>query len=164
MTGPPTVLVNSASASQGRPWELSTRYKQPLYRTHSDLVKFSRQDHDYQVVLEFLKEACNSAERVIRMRFPELLSSPEPEALKDEGRKYVTQRIPDRYIHKHSLLSLLKALFPLDFTFEVSIAFMLNCLVVNDRFQEMDEYYKLEIPRKLTQVRPQSFESNSTLR
>ena len=65
MTGEPAVLVDPFSATQGN----TAKYRQPLNRTHSDLVKFSVQDEDYERVLGHLKRCANSAEDVIRKRF-----------------------------------------------------------------------------------------------
>jgi hypothetical protein len=120
MSGPGTVLVNSSSASQGRPWETDIRYRQSINRTHSDLVKFSRQDHDYIVVLEYLRESSRSAERVIRFRFPELMSSPEPEAANSTDSNYESQRLSGRYIHRMRLVELLRRLFNHSWSVEVS--------------------------------------------
>jgi protein SERAC1 len=55
MTGPPTILVNSWSATHGRSWENKAHHVQALNRTHSDLVKFPSHDGDYTRVLDVLK-------------------------------------------------------------------------------------------------------------
>src|SRR5436305_10605311 len=80
MEGPTTVLVNSSSATQSRPWETDARYSQAMNRNHSDLVKYSFKDQDYIVVLEYLRVSSRSAKRIIRPRFSEISSSPEPES------------------------------------------------------------------------------------
>jgi hypothetical protein len=113
MKGNTAVLVSSSSATHGRPWETDTRYSQAVNRNHSDLVKYSRQDQDYNVVLEHLRESSRSAERVIRFRFPELVSGRESqsaspkEMLNQKGPKLVRQLIDGRYIHRMSLFQLL---------------------------------------------------------
>jgi hypothetical protein len=117
MKGNTAVLVSSSSATHGRPWETDTRYSQAVNRNHSDLVKYSRQDQDYNIVLEHLRESSRSAERVIRFRFPELVSGRESqsaspkETLNQEGPKLVRQLLSARYIHKMSLLKLLREKF-----------------------------------------------------
>ncbi|CAG9990679.1 unnamed protein product [Clonostachys byssicola] len=51
ITGKPVVLVDKASATHGRPWEMNNQFIIPLQRTHSDLVKFdSKYSHDYEKV------------------------------------------------------------------------------------------------------------------
>jgi protein SERAC1 len=69
MTGKPTVLVDSASATHSRPWELEDRYVQAINRSHSDLVKFTKQDEDYEVVLHHLRRFSSVAVNVVRDRF-----------------------------------------------------------------------------------------------
>jgi hypothetical protein len=117
MKGDTAVLVSSSSATHGRPWETDARYSQAVNRNHSDLVKFSMKDQDYIIVLEHLRESSRSAERVIRFRFPELASSRESqsaspnETLNQKGLKLVLQRISSRYVHRMSLLQLLRREF-----------------------------------------------------
>jgi protein SERAC1 len=69
MTGKPTVLVDSASATHSRPWELEDRYVHAINKSHSDLVKFTKQDEDYEVVLHHLRRFSNAAVDVVRDRF-----------------------------------------------------------------------------------------------
>ena len=69
MTGKPAVLVGIASATHGRPWELEDRYILAINRAHSDLVKFSKQDEDYEVVLHHLRRFSSVSASVIRDRF-----------------------------------------------------------------------------------------------
>jgi hypothetical protein len=69
MTGKPTVLVNTASATYGRPWELVDRYVLAINRSHSNLVKFTKQDEDYEVVLHHLKRFSSVAVKVVQDRF-----------------------------------------------------------------------------------------------
>jgi hypothetical protein len=69
MTGKPAVLVGIASATHGRPWELEDRYILAINRTHSDLVKFSKQDDDYEVVLHHLRRFSSVSANVIQDRF-----------------------------------------------------------------------------------------------
>jgi hypothetical protein len=126
MKGDTAVLVSSSSATHGRPWETGTQYSQAVNRNHSDLVKYSRGDQDYIIVLEYLRESSRSAERVIRFRFPELAPSRESQSaspkktLNQKGFKAVSQRIPSRYIHRMSLGRLLEREFGFDFKVHVS--------------------------------------------
>lgn len=69
MKGKPTVLVDSASAAHSRPWELEDRYVQAINRNHSDLVKFTKQDEDYEVVLHHLKRLSSLAVDVVQEHF-----------------------------------------------------------------------------------------------
>ena len=72
MTGKPSVLVGSASATHGRPWELGERYVQAINRSHSDLVKFAKQDEDYEVVRHHLQRFSKVAVDVVQKRFKEV--------------------------------------------------------------------------------------------
>lgn len=78
MTGQPTVLVDSASATHGRPWELEDRYVQAINRNHSDLVKFAKQDEDYEVVLHYLQKFCSVAVDIVRERFTVNIPNSKP--------------------------------------------------------------------------------------
>jgi protein SERAC1 len=69
MSGKPTVLVDSASATHSRPWEDGDRYAQAINRNHSDLVKFTKQDEDYEVVLDHLRRFSSVAVDIVRDRF-----------------------------------------------------------------------------------------------
>jgi len=55
MTGPPAVLVTKSSATHCRPGEDGPEHMCAINRTHSELVKFSDQDHEYDKVLLRLK-------------------------------------------------------------------------------------------------------------
>ena len=61
MTEPRSVLVDSSSARHGRPWENEAHHCLPLKRTHSELVKFSSNDEDYETVLAELKRMASAA-------------------------------------------------------------------------------------------------------
>ncbi|KAK0623161.1 nacht and ankyrin domain-containing protein [Immersiella caudata] len=50
MTGPPAVLVSKISATHCRPGEYGAEHMCAVTRTHSDMVKFSPQDHEYDKV------------------------------------------------------------------------------------------------------------------
>ena len=69
MTGTPSLLVDMISATHSRPWETDKRLAMPLNRTHSDLVKFSKYDEDYECVLKKLKTILKQAVTVIEKRF-----------------------------------------------------------------------------------------------
>ncbi|KAK4162358.1 hypothetical protein QBC43DRAFT_302124 [Cladorrhinum sp. PSN259] len=55
MTGPAAVLVTKASATHCRPWEDGAEHVCAVARTHSDMVKFGPQDHEYDKARERLK-------------------------------------------------------------------------------------------------------------
>ncbi|KAJ4167387.1 hypothetical protein NW754_011202 [Fusarium falciforme] len=55
MTGPTAVLVTKSSATHCRSWEDSPEHICGVARTHSDMVKFGSQDHEYDNARERLK-------------------------------------------------------------------------------------------------------------
>ena len=55
MTGPPATLVTKSSATHCRPWENGPEHVCAVARTHSDMVKFRPQDHEYDKVRERLR-------------------------------------------------------------------------------------------------------------
>lgn len=59
--GPPAILVDSSSAMHSRPWENQAHHVQAIQRTHSELVKFSIHDGDYERVLAVLKRLTSAA-------------------------------------------------------------------------------------------------------
>lgn len=61
MTGRRTVLVDSSSATHGRSWEIEAHHIQALNRTHSEMVKFSSNDGDYDRVLAVLRRMASAA-------------------------------------------------------------------------------------------------------
>jgi protein SERAC1 len=69
MSGPPAVLVDRHSATHGREWESDGQFIQPVNRNHSELVKFSNRDDEYQTVLRYLSTFRKNACSVIRDRF-----------------------------------------------------------------------------------------------
>ena len=69
MDGPPTVLVDRHSATHAREWESDGQFVQPFNRNHSELVKFSNHDDDYQTVLRHLSKFRTISCNVIRDRF-----------------------------------------------------------------------------------------------
>jgi hypothetical protein len=69
MEGTPVVLVDRSSATHGRHWEESDNFIKAMSRTHSDLVKFSKLDDDYQIVLYCLRELTHNAVDLIESRF-----------------------------------------------------------------------------------------------
>jgi hypothetical protein len=141
MEGPTTVLVNSSSATQSRPWETDVRYSQAMNRNHSNLVKYSFKDQDYIVVLEHLRVSSREAKRIIRPRFSEISSSPEPEpasSKKISGQGKERTRLSARYIHPQSLLELLRTLFADQFTIKVSsLGFSLSELALYSHISRM---------------------------
>jgi hypothetical protein len=61
MKGPLSILVDSSSARHGRPWENEAHHCLALKRNHSELVKFSRNDEDYERVLTVLRRVASAA-------------------------------------------------------------------------------------------------------
>ncbi len=55
MTGEAKVLVGKPPATHCRPWEESNDYLCPIDRDHSDMVKFSANDNNYDIVLVTLQ-------------------------------------------------------------------------------------------------------------
>ncbi|KAI1204287.1 uncharacterized protein F4807DRAFT_353339 [Annulohypoxylon truncatum] len=70
LTGKPVQLVDTASATYGRPGEDGGNHIHPINRIHSDLVKFtSEYDEDYKLVLGCLRDIEKNACRIIKNRF-----------------------------------------------------------------------------------------------
>lgn len=69
MSGKPVVLVSKESATNSRPWEQGVRFNIPIYRDHSDLVKFERYSVDYDKVLACILELLRTSVSVIPDRF-----------------------------------------------------------------------------------------------
>src|ERR1700722_19312642 len=69
MSGKPTVLVDINSATHGRPWDIGAHCVLAINRCHSNLVKFSKQDEVYEVVLLHLQRFSSVAMDVVRERF-----------------------------------------------------------------------------------------------
>ena len=61
MSGPLTVLVDMYSATQGSLRERGEGYVEAINRNHSELVKFRRNDEDYERVLSLLKRMTHRA-------------------------------------------------------------------------------------------------------
>ena len=68
MTGPRKVLVSQFSATRPRLWE-SEGYDESLNRTHSDLVKFSSNDVDYERVHHRLREITSEVTATLTSRY-----------------------------------------------------------------------------------------------
>lgn len=68
MAGPKKVLVSQFSATRPRLWE-SEHYEESLNRTHSDLVKFSPNDVDYERVRHKLLEITSEASATLTSRY-----------------------------------------------------------------------------------------------
>ena len=66
MAGPKKVLVNRFSATRPRLWESND---EPFNRTHSDLVKFSIHEVDYESVLCKLREIASKASVTLTSRY-----------------------------------------------------------------------------------------------
>ena len=66
MAGPSKVLVPQSSATRPRLWESRDG---PLHRTHSELVKFSVHDVDYECVRHRLQEIASKATAILASRY-----------------------------------------------------------------------------------------------
>ena len=66
MAGPKKILVNRFSATHPRLWESDD---EGFNRTHSDLVKFSRHDLDYERVLHRLREIFSKGTATLTSRY-----------------------------------------------------------------------------------------------
>ena len=66
MAGPKRVLVPHFSATRPRLWESD---EEGFHRTHSDLVKFSVNDVDYERVLHRLREVASEATATLALRY-----------------------------------------------------------------------------------------------
>jgi hypothetical protein len=61
MNGPNAILVTKSSATHGRYWEEGPEYICGIDRTHSEMVKFGPQDHEYEKVLQCLQSLAKRA-------------------------------------------------------------------------------------------------------
>ncbi|KAJ0108861.1 hypothetical protein J7T55_011355 [Diaporthe amygdali] len=55
MAGPKAVLVAKSSATHCRPWEDGPEHICAINRSHSDMVKFGQEDHEYEQTLQRLR-------------------------------------------------------------------------------------------------------------
>jgi hypothetical protein len=69
MSGQPTVLVAQESAIHGQASQGGCRSIQPVNRNHSELVKFSKYDTDYDTVRGYLLKFREEAYSIIAKRF-----------------------------------------------------------------------------------------------
>ncbi|VUC29568.1 unnamed protein product [Clonostachys rosea] len=73
MNGPPAILVTKSSATHCRPWENGPEHICAIARTHSNMVRFGPQDHEYANVRERLRGLARRALTVrdrIQARIP----------------------------------------------------------------------------------------------
>lgn len=63
MTGPAAVLVSKSSATHCRPWENGQQYICAIHRTHSEMVKFSSEDSEYEKVLGRIQSLVREARK-----------------------------------------------------------------------------------------------------
>ncbi|KAJ4856987.1 hypothetical protein T069G_07884 [Trichoderma breve] len=61
MSAEPAVLVSKASATHCRPWEDGPEHICAINRTHSEMVKFSQEDSEYEKVLGRIKSLTRRA-------------------------------------------------------------------------------------------------------
>ena len=67
--GPLALLVNPASATQGRAWETGSEYTFSLAGNHSNMIKFSNDRDDYSTVRDFLQQFTKQAILVVEVRW-----------------------------------------------------------------------------------------------
>ncbi|KAF3057728.1 Ankyrin repeat domain-containing protein 50 [Trichoderma lentiforme] len=77
MLGEPAVLVSKASATHCRPWEDGPEHICAINRTHSEMVKFSQEDSEYEKVLGRIKSLTRRAIKTRRKQIPPPHLSPE---------------------------------------------------------------------------------------
>ncbi|PON24619.1 hypothetical protein TGAM01_v206549 [Trichoderma gamsii] len=63
MTGTAAVLVSKSSATHSRPWETGQQYICAINRTHSEMVKFSSEDSEYEKVVGRIQSLVREARR-----------------------------------------------------------------------------------------------------
>ncbi|KAI9893550.1 MAG: hypothetical protein M1814_006346 [Vezdaea aestivalis] len=68
MKGPLATFLDARSAIHGRPWEDAPHNIQGMNRTHTDLVKFSYRDSDYDLILNTLIDFKSEARKNIRSK------------------------------------------------------------------------------------------------
>ncbi|KAK1244211.1 hypothetical protein MKX08_002349 [Trichoderma sp. CBMAI-0020] len=68
MTGAPAILVSKSSATHCRPWENGQQHICAMDRTHSEMVKFSSEDSEYEKVLGRLQSLVREARKVQEAR------------------------------------------------------------------------------------------------
>lgn len=68
MTGPVAVLVSKSSATHCRPWENGQQNICAINRTHSEMVKFSSEDSEYEKVLGRIQSLVREARKVQEAR------------------------------------------------------------------------------------------------
>lgn len=61
MNGPTAILVTKSSATHGRYWEDGQEHICAIDRTHSEIVKFEPQDHEYEKVRQRLQSLAKRA-------------------------------------------------------------------------------------------------------
>ncbi|RFU77499.1 nacht and ankyrin domain containing [Trichoderma arundinaceum] len=71
MTGPAAILVSKLSATHCRPWEDGAQYICPINRTHSEILKFGPEDHEYE-------NALGRIEGLVRRALTSRRRSPRP--------------------------------------------------------------------------------------
>ena len=65
MTGPSKILVDITSAMHGRPRENQPYNAHAINKTHSDMLKFSRDDSAFEIVLKELTRLASDAVQAI---------------------------------------------------------------------------------------------------
>ncbi|MCJ1306899.1 hypothetical protein MMC25_000543 [Agyrium rufum] len=79
LTGPPTLLVDPTSATYGRPQEIEGDSIISINADHSNMIKFSENDHDdYWKVVGVLRDLIKHADIVIKDRLQETITSMKP--------------------------------------------------------------------------------------
>ncbi|PTB52198.1 hypothetical protein M431DRAFT_522241 [Trichoderma harzianum CBS 226.95] len=81
MSGEPAVVVSKASATHCRPWEDRPEYICAINRTHSEMVKFSEEDFEYEKVLGRIKSLTQRAITTRRRQISPRLSPEEQKCL-----------------------------------------------------------------------------------
>lgn len=61
MEGPKEILLTQTSATHCRQWEEGSEHVCPISASHSDIVKFRRNEAEYEKVLQKVKGVCHRA-------------------------------------------------------------------------------------------------------
>ncbi|RMZ79078.1 hypothetical protein DV737_g3580, partial [Chaetothyriales sp. CBS 132003] len=95
MTGPPAVLVSKASATHCRAWEDGPENICAIARTHSEMVKFGPQDHEYDKVLGRVKTLIRRALTARQCPLQPRLSQQERDCLQSLAFPQISNRAND---------------------------------------------------------------------
>ncbi|KAK5637257.1 hypothetical protein RRF57_012969 [Xylaria bambusicola] len=94
-TGPPAFLMTRLSATHCRPWEKGEEHVSPVCRTHSEMVKFVPEDHEYDKVRGRIRGLVRRALAAKRSLLRPELSQPSQDCLKSLAFREMDNRFND---------------------------------------------------------------------